>query len=89
MKQREAYGVKFVVSGEAFDDYKGTLQEQLETALNKIEDLENTINGAYELINNLYRLCKEEISKTNNEEVKVCYAKLMFLIDKSMLIINS
>ena len=36
-KKREIAGVKVIVSGETYNEYKGTLQEQLEEKTNKID----------------------------------------------------
>ena len=44
MKEREAYGVKFVVSEETFNEYKGTLQDQLEEKNKEIERLNQYID---------------------------------------------
>lgn len=37
MNNREIAGVKVVVSGETYDEYKGTLQEQIENLQSKID----------------------------------------------------
>lgn len=37
MNKREIAGVKVFVSGETYDEYKGTLQEQIENLQSKID----------------------------------------------------
>jgi len=44
MNNREIAGVKVIVSGETYNEYKGTLEEQLEEKDKKIERLNNIIN---------------------------------------------
>ena len=44
MNNREIAGVKVVVSGETYDEYKGTLQEQ-------IDNLQSKIDKAIEILN--------------------------------------
>ena len=56
MKQRELYGVKVFVSGEEFDDYKGTLEEQLEEKDKEIERLNNIIKIKTDFIEELLKI---------------------------------
>ena len=43
-KEREICGVKVIVSGETYNEYKGTLEEQLEEKDKEIERLNNIIS---------------------------------------------
>lgn len=49
MNNREIAGVKVFVSGETYDEYKGTLQEQIENLQSKIDKaIEYIINNSKE-----------------------------------------
>lgn len=56
--------------------------------LDEMDRFDEDLGAALTLIDNLYKLCKEELNKTNNEEIKECYAKLLFLIDTSRLVLE-
>ena len=43
MNNREIAGVKVFVSGETYDEYKGTLQEQIENLQSKIDKAINKL----------------------------------------------
>jgi peptidoglycan hydrolase CwlO-like protein len=49
-KERTISGIKVVVSGETYNEYKGTLQEQLEEKDKEIERLNNIIKEVREYI---------------------------------------
>lgn len=68
-KERTISGIKVVVSGETYDEYKGTLQEQLEEKDKEIERLNKERSKTYENGLNYFlelQKKKDEIERLNN-----------------------
>ena len=71
MNNREIAGVKVFVSGETYDEYKGTLQEQ-------IENLQSKIDKAIELLEDF----KSKSKDVENEwAVEICELSIRKLKD--------
>ena len=68
-KERTISGIKVVVSGETYDEYKGTLQEQLEEKDKEIERLNNIIKEAREYIEGNYSNPDGEIWHKDIEKI--------------------
>ena len=51
IKEKEICGVKVIVSGETYNEYKGTLEEQLQEKDKEIERLNNIIDELEKYMN--------------------------------------
>ena len=71
-KERTISGIKVVVSGETYDEYKGTLQEQLEEKDKEIERLKDLVK----------QLWNNNKSSNLNEEQKELLNSTIFGSDK-------
>ena len=67
-KERTISGIKVVVSGETYDEYKGTLQEQLEEKDKEIERLKEELKYTIPIVEHNKTITKhlKEIERLNN-----------------------
>ena len=75
-KERTISGIKVVISGETYDEYKGTLQEQLEEKDKEIERLNNIIKEVREYIE--HKASIRECYMINGNE----YKDILKILDK-------
>ena len=68
MKNREIAGVKVFVSNEAYDEYKGTLQEQINKLQSNWNSLREWLQSAiYETLDNYEREALQDVLDKMNE----------------------
>lgn len=70
-KERTISGIKVVVSGETYDEYKGTLQEQLEEKDKEIERLNNIIKEAKEYTEEKINIAEKKFVSIPNKFVDI------------------
>lgn len=85
MNYREIAGVKVFVSGETYDEYKGTLEEQ-------INNLQSKIDKAIEFINsqkkNISKSQADLFNEDRNNKTKLKVETFMWNVDKLLDILK-
>ena len=69
-KEREICGVKVIVSNETYNEYKGTLEEQLEEKDKEIERLKNGIKELDDMFYETFRISQNGYFSMSEWELK-------------------